>query len=65
MDFDNYAHESSYGGHDPGMYSSDPYGQSYSPHLPNGGQYYQDSGPLMDHESPSTVAVVTETCPEW
>lgn len=23
------------------------------------------SGPLMDHESPSTVAVVTETCPEW
>lgn len=42
MDFDNYAHESSYGGHDPGMYSSDPYGQSYSPHLPNGGQYYQD-----------------------
>ncbi|XP_048780708.2 splicing regulator ARVCF-like isoform X3 [Ostrea edulis] len=42
MDFDNFAHENSYGGHDPGMYSSDPYGHSYSPHLPNGGQYYQD-----------------------
>ncbi|XP_062572570.1 catenin delta-2-like isoform X1 [Saccostrea cucullata] len=41
MDFDNYAHDS-YGGHDPGMYSSDPYGQRYSPHLPNGGQYYHD-----------------------
>ncbi|XP_022311231.1 uncharacterized protein LOC111116519 isoform X2 [Crassostrea virginica] len=42
MDFDNYAHESSYGGHDPGMYSSDPYGQNYSPNLPNGGQYFMD-----------------------